>query len=121
MERLEEISNLEVLRNANERFRDFFARFGGLAVEGNQEELKAMLQIEHTLRSVGALIRSGLPAAANRALSRELGEYRENLLRLREELRKMESSATACRSRLSSREQHLRATQAWCAAARSTR
>lgn len=121
MERLEEISSLDHLRDANEHFRNFFARFAGLPVEGNEEELKAMLQIEGTLRSVGALLQGGLPAAKNGELQRELGEYRENLLRLREELSRMEGSATACRSRLFSREQHLRATQAWCAIARSTR
>jgi hypothetical protein len=121
MERLEEISSLDHLHDANERFRNFFARFGGLPVEGNEEELKAMLQIERTLRSVGALLQIGLPAVKNSELQRELAEYRKNLLRLREELRRMEGSANACRGRLFTREQYLRATQAWCATARSTR
>jgi hypothetical protein len=119
MERLEEISSLEHLRDANEDFRNFFARFGGLPVEGNEGELKAMLQIERTLLSVGALLESGLPSSKNNELQYELREYRENLLRLREELRRMEASATACRGRLFTREQHLQATRAWCAGARS--
>jgi hypothetical protein len=121
MERLEKVSTLDHLRDANEDFRNFFARFGGLPVEGNDEELKAMLQIERTLRSVGALLHGDVLTAKNVDLNRELREYRENLLRLRDELRRMESSATACRSRLFTREQHLRATRAWCATARSTR
>lgn len=121
MERIEKISSLDLLRDANERFRNFFARFGGLPVEGNEEELKAMLQIERTLRSVGVWLEGGIPAAKNGELHRELAEYRENLLRFREELRRMEGSANACRSRLFSRERHLRATRAWCAAAGSIR
>ena len=121
MERIEGTSSLDVVRNANDRFRNFFARFAGLPVEGNEEELRAMLQIERTLRSVGALLESGIVNSKSAALRRELGEYRDNLLRLREELRRMESSATASRSRLFTREQHLNATRAWCAAARSTR
>jgi hypothetical protein len=119
MERLDEISGLNLLRDANERFRCFFARFVGLAVEGNEEELKAMLQIERTLQSVGALLGSGLPSSRNSELRRELGEYRQNLLLLRDELRRMEDSAVACRGRLFTREQHLQATRAWCAAART--
>ncbi len=92
-----------------------------MPVEGNEEELKAMLQIERTLRSVGALFQSGLPSVRNGELRRELAEYRDNLLHLQQELRRMEESATSCRGRLFNREQHLRATQAWCATARSTR
>lgn len=121
MERLDEISSLDHLRDANERFRNFFARFAGLPVEGNEEELKAMIQIERTLRSVGGLLDSGLPAVKSGELQRELAQYRENLLHLREELRRMENSATVCRGRLFTREQQLRATQAWCATARSIR
>lgn len=121
MERIEEVSSLDVVRRANDGFRNFFARFAGLPVEGSEEELQAMLQIEGTLRSVGALLENGLASSKSADLHRELGEYRENLLRLRQELRRMESSATACRGRLFRREQHLRASRAWCAAARSTR
>jgi hypothetical protein len=121
MERLEEISGLGLIHDSNERLRNFFARFGGLPVEGKEEELKAMLQIERILRSVGALLESGIQAAKNSELHRELAEYRENLLRLREELRRMEGSATATRTRLFTREQHLQATRAWCATTRSTR
>ena len=80
-----------------------------------------MLQIERTLRSVGVLLGQGLPISQNSELRRELAAYRENLIRLREELRRMESSATASRSRLSTREQHLRATRAWYGTARATR
>ncbi len=121
MERINEVSNLDLLRDANEGFRNFFARFGGLPVEGNEEEVQAMFQIERTLRSVGTLLESGIQLAKNSELHRQLAEYRENLLRFREELRRMEGSANACRSRLASREQHLQATRAWCATARSIR
>jgi hypothetical protein len=121
MERIEDISSLDHLRDANEGFRNFFARFGGLPVEGNEEELKAMLEIERTLRSVGRLLESGIAALKNSELHRELAEYRENLLRFREELHRMEGSATASRARLFTREQHHRATRAWCAATHSVR
>ncbi len=121
MERIAETSSLDLIRAANERFRNFFARFAGLPVEGSEEELRAMLQIERSLKSVGALLTRGIQASPAGDLQRELGEYRQNLLRLREELKRMESSATASRGRLFTREQHLQATRAWCDAARSTR
>ncbi|HEY1731348.1 MAG TPA: hypothetical protein VGG15_06355 [Terriglobales bacterium] len=121
MERIDPLSGLNLLRDANDRFQNFFARFGGLAVEGNEEELRAMLQIERTLRSVGALLASGITGSKSGELQHELAAYRENLLRFRDELRRMEGSANACRSRLFSRDQHLQATRAWCATARSLR
>jgi hypothetical protein len=51
----------------------------------------------------------------------ELARYRENLVRLRRELATMEESAMGSRARLYSRQKHLHAAQAWCAASRATR
>lgn len=120
MERVEELPGLEVVRDANDHFRNFFARFGGVPVEGDEEELRAMLQLEGVLRSVGALLAAGLSNSRTPEMQSEFREYRDNLRRLREELKRMEVSAHACRDRLFSREQHLQATRAWCAAARAT-
>jgi hypothetical protein len=120
MARLEEASSVELVRSANQRFDDFFKRFGGMPVEGTQDELHAMLEIEGALRKVGTMLEGGLQDSGSE-LRHELAEYRENLLRLRQELRRMKNSATATRGRLFTREQHLQATRAWCDATRTTR
>jgi hypothetical protein len=120
MARLEEVSSFDLVRRANEAFYVFFERFAGMPVEGTEDELRAMLEIEQTLNSMGAALEGGMRNTSNE-LHHELAEYRENLLRLRDELRRMENSATKTRGRLFTREQHLQATRAWCDAARSTR
>ena len=120
MARVAEVSSVELVRRANERFYVFFERFGGRPVEGTDDELQAMLEIERGLRSVGTVLEGGIENSSGE-LHEELAEYRENLMRLREELRRMENSATATRDHLFTREQHLQATRAWCDAARATR
>ena len=85
------------------------------------EVVEAMLEVERVLRSVGTLLNRGLRASQDTAMRDEIGRYRENLLRLHRELSAMENSAIRSRARLFTREEHLQAAQAWCAAARSTR
>lgn len=121
MERMSEAAELDLLRSANDLFRRFFARFAGAAVQGSQEEVDAMLQLERTLESVGILLDRGVPRDCSPVLRAELGSYRENLLRLRRELASMQESAISSHGRLFVRREHLAATQAWCATARSTR
>ena len=57
-------------------------------------------------------------ASTDQAIRQELARYRENLLRLRNELARMQESAVGCRIRLDGRLKHLHAAQAWCAASR---
>lgn len=121
MESLEPSSSLELLRSANLRLQQFLVRFGGLPAEGTNEEVQEMQQIELALRSVGPVLHDGLPAPCDRELQHELELYRRNLLHLRRELAERSNSAQECRARLCSREQHLQAAQAWCAASRATR
>lgn len=114
-------ASLDLLRSANESFCRFFECFAGVAVSGTDEEVKAMLQVERTLRAVGKFLNGDLKAAQNDEMREEIGRYRENLLRLHQELSGMQSSAHRSRARLFTREEHLHAAQAWCAATRSTR
>jgi hypothetical protein len=114
-------AGVELLRSANESFQRFFEHFAGLPVQGTAEEVTAMRQVEQTLQSVGRLLNKDVQASPDPRLRSEILRYRDNLLRLRQELSAMESSAASCRSRLSNREQHLDAAKAWCAATRTTR
>jgi hypothetical protein len=114
-------ASLELLRSANESFRRFFGHFAGMPVRGTEDEVEAMLQVEHTLRSVGRFLKGDLNATRDDEMGEEIARYRENLLRLRRELSAMQSSAHRSRARLFTREEHLHAAQAWCEANRSTR
>src|SRR5580698_30933 len=112
--------SLELLRQANSRLTRFFDRFAGAPVLGTDEELQAMLEVERTLKSVAALLDGRLQSDPTVGVREELARYRVQLLRLRDELARMEQSAAGCRSRLSARHKHLHAAQAWCAASRAT-
>ncbi len=112
--------NLELLRRANSRLTQFFARFAGAPVFGTDEELHSMLEIEHTLKSVAALLDGRLQSDPNIGVREELARYRVHLLRLRDELARMEQSAAESRARLVGRQKHLHAARAWCAASRTT-
>jgi len=114
-------ASLDLLRGANETFRRFFEHFAGVRVGGTDKEVEAMLQVERTLRAVGRFLKGDLKAAQDDELHDEIGRYRENLLRLHQELSTMRSSAQRSRAQLFTREEHLQAAQAWCAATRSTR
>ena len=120
MERMNSEISLSLLRCANSDLQDFFARFSGAPVLGTHEEVEALMQVERALRSVGALLDGALEDSADQQMQEELASYRDNLLRLRRELAVMQDSAASCRSRLFTRQRHLHAAQAWCAASRTT-
>lgn len=120
MERLDDNDRLLLLERANERFDRFFARFSGAPVLGSNEEVEALLTIEDTLRSIGALLDGRLQDSQSPAVHEALAGYRQNLIRLRRELAVMQTAALACRTRLASRQEHLRAARAWCTASRAT-
>ena len=113
--------DVDLLRCANMRLENFFARFAGAPVLGTNEEVEALLQVERALHSVGPLLGGALERSDERETREQLARYRANLLRLRRELATMEASACDSRARLFARKKHLHAAQAWCAASRDTR
>lgn len=117
MARLDECASLDVLREANQDLRQFLADNAGVA-QGNEEEVQTMLQLERSLRAVGGHL-DRLQRIEREEVRVELGIYRDNLLRLRQQLGVLQKSALECRARLFLRESHLRTAQAWCASARS--
>ena len=120
MGRLDTSERLELLRRANARLRQFFERFSGAPVLGTDEEVEALLQVERSLQSIGALLGEGrLQKSDDSETREEVFRYRANLVRLRDELATMQQSAAGCRARLDSRQKHLHAAQAWCAASRT--
>ena len=119
--RVEPGVSLELLRSANQSFARFFAHFAGAPVQGTEEEVVAMCELEQTLHAVGRVLKNNLQASQDDELRNEIARYRDNLVRLRQELFAMQNSAVRCRERLSGRGEHLHAARAWCAATRSTR
>lgn len=111
---------LDLLRRANARLENFFARFSGAPVLGTDEEVEALLQVERAMRSIGTLLGKGLEESKDAETQQELARYRAHLLRLRRELAIMQDSAAGSRARLSARQKHLHAAQAWCAASCAT-
>jgi len=71
------------------------------------------------LQTVGQLLQACLQDSEELEVRQELDRYRENLIRLRGELGRMQDSATACRVRLFTRQKHLQAAKSWCAASRA--
>jgi hypothetical protein len=120
MGRLEISEGLALLRRANAHFSRFFERFGAAQVMGTDEEVEAMLQVERTLQSVGVWLDGRLQKSEDLQVREELAHYRENLVHLRGLLASMQESAAGCQARLYSRQKHLHAAQAWCAASRDT-
>jgi len=120
MERIDDQAALELLRRANDRFGRFFARFSGAPVLGTDEEVEALLQVERTLQSVGAFLDGRLQRSQAAEVRDELERYRQNLLRLRQELAVMQNAAMGSQARLLARQKHLHAAKAWCAASRAT-
>lgn len=120
MGRVETDDALELLRRANAQFGRFFESFSGAPVMGTEEEVAALLQVGRTLQSVDALLDGRLQTSEDHEVCEELVRYRKNLVRLRNELASMQESAAGCRARLYSRQKHLHAAQAWCAASRAT-
>ena len=119
MERVEDGASLELLRRANSCFGRFFDQFASAAALGSDEELRALLQVQEMLESVGALLDGRLQSASNLDVREALGSYRENLIRLRHELAIMQEATIARRALLDSRREHLYGTKAWCAASRA--
>ncbi len=117
MERLTTAICLDALRRANAQLTNFFAHFSGVPVVGTKEEVAALLQVEHTLHSVGRLLKRGVQQSSDPAVREELASYGTNLVRLRRELAIMQNSATGSRVRLVAKQNHLHGAQAWCAAA----
>lgn len=118
MESLNEPAGVDLLKHANRSLREFLARDAD-AVQGSEEDVSAMLDIERTLRTVGLQL-NVLQRSEHPDVHQQLELYRDNLLRLRRQLGVMQHSATECQARLFVREKHLRATQEWCAATRGT-
>jgi len=118
MECMNDSAELDLLRRANTCFSDFFSRFPG-ATPAPDEELCALLQLHEVLESVGALLDGRLQSTANRDIREALGCYRENLLRLRTELARMQECATVRRASLDSRREHLMGAKAWCSVSRA--
>lgn len=118
MERVAEITDVDLVRRANARLGSFFQRFSGAAVLGTSEEVEALLQVERALESVKEKLDGTLQGSSDVAVRQELARYRDNLVRLRVELAGMQQSAESCRARLFLRQKHLHAAQAWCAASR---
>lgn len=119
MECINDSAKLELLQRANSGLRRFFEQFAGAPVTGGDEELRALLQVQEMLESVGALLDGRIQSTSNRDVREALGCYRENLVRLRRQLAIMRESAIAHRACLDSRREHLSGAQAWCAASRA--
>jgi hypothetical protein len=120
MERIDDQATFDLLRRANERFGSFFTRFSGAPVEGSDEEVEALLQVEQAMRSVGLFLDGSLQKNEAPAVREELARYRANLVRLQQELAGMQESAFACRARVANQRNHLRAAKEWCEASRTT-
>ncbi len=120
MERLNSKAHLETLRRANACLIGFLQQFSDVAVVGTDSEVEALQLVEVTLQSVGVLLNDGLQNTEELSVREEFARYRDNLVSLRRQLSVMQDSATACRSRLYSRQQHLQAVRAWCGASRDT-
>ena len=118
MERIDDSANLELLRRANSCFGRFFDRSASAPALGSDEELRALIQMQEMLESVGALLDGRLQTASNRDVREALGCYRENLIHLRRELAIMQEATIARRVLLDSRRQHLYGAKAWCAVSR---
>jgi hypothetical protein len=119
MERINDVTGLELLLRANACFSRFFERFSGVSTAGSSEELRALLHLHEALQSVGALLDGRLQSTIDPDVREALGRYRENLVRLRSQLAIMQQSAVASRERLYCRQEHLRGAKAWCAVSRA--
>ena len=89
-------------------------------VLGTQQEVEALSQLERALHSVGNLLNQGVQESNDGKVREELSRYGTYLLRLRRELATMQDLAIDCRVRLSTRQKHLDAAQAWCDASQAT-
>jgi hypothetical protein len=118
MERLGDTADLAVLRQANVWLVKFLERSAGLPVQGLDREVEDLRQVEGTLQSVAPLLRSRLHDCEEPEFHQEFLRYRENLVRLQQELERLQSSAGECRARVTARQGHLQAAKAWCVTTR---
>ena len=114
MERIADTSSLDLIREANEASIISLPVLPACRWKAMKRNFEPCFEIERTLSSVGALLTRGITASPAGDLQRELGEYRRKPIAASRGIEKMESSATASRGRLFTREQHLQATRAWC-------
>ena len=121
MERMNSRNECELLRGANQQLDRFLMRFAPAAVSGTKEEVEAILQLQRTLKSVGALLRHDVQHSQDGEVQSELAIYRANLIKLRRGLAALQDSAASCQARLLARQRHLNAAQAWCVASQTTR
>ncbi len=119
MECVSDNAKLELLQQANACLEHFFGWFAGTRATAADQELRALLQVQETLESVGALLDGRLQSACRRDVGEALGRYRENLVRLRCQLAIMQSAALTRRAGFDSHREHLHAAMAWCSASRA--
>lgn len=112
--------HLDLLRRANARLSTFFTQCSGGAMLDARDELRMLLQLEDTLRSIEALLQQGLQESGDRETRDELVAYRAHLMRLQRELAARQDSVMAHRAQLSARQKHLQSAQAWFAASQTT-
>jgi hypothetical protein len=117
MERVENHLRAQLLLRANAQLSQFFASFAEAPVEGTRRELEALRQVEDTLQAVGAVLRTAQDEPQT-GIGEQLVCYRRNLLRLRQELARMQQAALISRALVSARLRHLHGAQAWCATAK---
>lgn len=114
-------NELGLLRRANLRLDRFLMHFARAAVLGTDKEVEAVLEVQRTLESVGALLQQDIQHSNDEEVQSELAIYRANLIKLRRALAELQDAAISCRARLFARQKHLQAAQAWCAVSRATR
>ena len=119
MECMNDSASLELLRRANTYFTGFFEHFSGARAAGTEEELRALLGLHKMVESVGVWLDGPLQSTTNPEVREALGCYRENLVRLRNELAIMQESAIARRASLDSRREHFYGAKAWCSVSRA--
>jgi hypothetical protein len=120
MERLNPNRGLETLRGANASLVRFLHRFSTASEPGVDYEIDALLALEKTLQSVGALLSTGLQNSDEPAVREEFRQYRDNLVALHRELSGMQDRALASRARLYFHQNHLQTVKAWCHTSRET-
>jgi hypothetical protein len=91
---------LKLLRHANARLERFFARVSQQITLHPQEELDILLQVERTVRAVGALLSAGVAQNDELVLRKQLARYRANMVRLRHTLASMQAGNCECQGRL---------------------
>lgn len=118
MERVMAFEELSILQHANHVILEFLGRYAGRPVQGTQQEVRALCEIEATVRSVGAILHAGQPSAMPQPVSAELTMYRENLTRLHNELACLQISASERLNGCEGRRDHLNGLQLWYRALR---